>query len=134
MFACSRYIAIVHPIHAHIICCRRRILAVLAVIWPLSLFCGLPTLLYNTLLTPPRQLVVDIQLCVLAFPGPRRAVWATAFKLTEFVLFFLVPVVVQICLYVIIGRKLFVGSKDLHRRQQVRLSLCHKLITEKTAI
>ena len=61
-----RYIAIVHPIHAHIICCRRRILAVLAVIWPLSLLCGLPTLLYNTLRRPPRH---DVQLCVLVLTG-----------------------------------------------------------------
>jgi len=116
---CFRYIAIVHPIHAHIICCRRRILAVLTVIWPLSLLCGLPTLLYNTLRSPPSQPGAAIQLCVLVFAGPRSAVWATVFKVSEFALFFLFPVVVQICLYVIIGRKLFVGSKDLHRRQQV---------------
>lgn len=116
---CFRYIAIVHPIHAHIICCRRRILAVLAVIWPLALLSGLPTLLYNTLLQPPRQSAADIQLCVLVFPGPRSAVWKTIFKVVEFALFFLLPVVIQICLYVVIGRKLFVNSKDLHRRLQV---------------
>ena len=58
---------------------------------------------------------------MLVFPGTRHTVWKTVFKLAEFALFFLVPVVVQICLYAIIGRKLFVGSKDLHHRQQV----CH---------
>ena len=118
-----RYVAIVHPIHAHIICCRRRILAVLAVIWPLSLLCGLPTLLYNTLRRPPRHPAADVQLCVLVFPGDRPALWETSFKVTEFALFFLLPVVVQICLYVVIGRKLFVSSKDLHRRQQVGMHM-----------
>ena len=59
--------------------------------------------------------------CVLVFPGARNAVWKTVFKMAEFILFFLVPVVVQVCLYVVIGRKLFVGSKDLHQRQQVSL-------------
>jgi len=42
-----------------------------------------------------------------------------AFKVAEFALFFLIPVLVQIALYVVIARKLFVGSKDLHRPQQV---------------
>ena len=86
----------------------------------MSLLCGLPTLLYNSLRRPPRQPTADVQLCVLVFTGTRPDVWKTAFKMTEFAMFFLVPVVVQICMYAIIGRKLFVGSKDLHRRQQVR--------------
>ena len=71
---CWRYIAIVHPIHAHIICCRRRIMAVLCLIWPLSLLCALPTLIYNTLVSPPRQPPVDVRLCVLVFPARRYGV------------------------------------------------------------
>ena len=98
-------------------------MAVLAVIWPVSLVCGLPTAVYNTLRRPSRQSSsTDIQLCVLVFPGQRSAVWHTAFKVAEFVLFFLVPVVVQICLYVVIGRKLFVGPKNLQCRQHHQVS------------
>jgi len=92
----------------------------------MSLLCGLPTLLYNTLRRPPRQLTNDVQLCVLVFAGSRPAAWKTAFKMTEFVLFFLVPVVVQVYLYAIIGRKLFVGSKLLYLRQQV----CHIILVK----
>lgn len=53
------------------------------------------------------------------FGGPHGDVWMIAFKVAEFALFFLIPVLVQIALYVVIARKLFVGSKDLHRPQQV---------------
>lgn len=116
MFWCRRYIATVHPIQAHIVCSRRHTLLAIGVIWPLSILCGLPTIFFNTLrsLAPS----VPVTLCLIHFPGD-HVTGSAVYKGSEFVVFFLVPVVVQVALYCVIGRRLFVGTADLHRKMRV---------------
>ena len=108
-----RYIAIVQPIRAHILCSRHRATLVIATIWPLALACALPTVLFNTVRRPHPRFPAD--LCVIDFPGQPR-LYALVHRLVEFVVFFCVPLVVQIVLYSIIGRRLFVGHGSLQHR------------------
>jgi hypothetical protein len=88
----DRYVAIVHPIKAHILCSRRRILLAVSTIWPVACICGLPIALYNQVISP-RGFSVD--LCVLLLPSKDKT-GLMAFKLAEFALYFLGPVVIQV--------------------------------------
>ncbi|XP_023226779.1 neuropeptide receptor 15-like [Centruroides sculpturatus] len=47
----ERYIAIIHPITAHILCCRVRILIIIGCIWPLAMACASPNLIFHILST-----------------------------------------------------------------------------------
>ena len=114
---CYRYIAIVHPIKAHIFCSRRRILVTISIIWPVALLMGLPTALFNRLLTHPK---FPITVCTLMFPGASHQLYKLLFKVSECVLFFLGPVLAQIVLYAVIGKHLFIGTDSLHRKQTVQ--------------
>ena len=114
---CCRYIAIVHPIKAHIFCSRRRILAAIAIIWPVAMLLGLPTPLFNQV-TPPAP-KAPLHLCLTIFPGNHKKVH-TGYRAAEFLLFFLGPVVAQVALYSVVARTLFMGSKSLHRKQTIR--------------
>ena len=66
IFIC-RYVAIVHPIKAHILCSKKRILIAIGCIWPVAILVGLPTLLFNTVKKPHAQFPVE--LCFLSFPA-----------------------------------------------------------------
>jgi len=112
----SRYIAIVHPIQAHILCGRVRTAATIAVIWPVALLAGLPTMIFNQVRRP--QPPIPIELCIIVFPG-NHAMTSIVYKIFEFLLFFFIPIVAQTFLYAVISRRLFAGSKDLHRRTKV---------------
>ena len=111
LFFCFRYIAIVHPIKAHIFCSRRRMLFVICLIWPTVLLLSLPVVLFNQLVGGP-----DIRFCILKFPG-NNIMFIALYKYAEFILFYLTPMVSQVTCYVIIGRHLFAGSETLHRKQ-----------------
>lgn len=120
----SRYIAIVHPIQAHLWCSRKRTIIAIACIWPCAMIFGLPTVLFNKVVTPFKNAPVDI--CRIVFPEPHVS-YMTAFKITEFLLFFLVPVVVQIVLYSIISKHLFIDSKTLYKKKLTNLDGVPKL-------
>ncbi len=83
----------------------------IGVIWPLSLLLGLPTPIYNVVRPPSEK--VSIDLCIMLIPT------YVPFKVTECILFFLGPVLIQIVMYVIVGRRLFVGTERLHRKQTI---------------
>ncbi|XP_045216352.2 neuropeptide receptor 15-like [Mercenaria mercenaria] len=108
----ERYIAIIHPIKAHILCNKRRLVVVLGCIWPFAWIAGLPTLLFNTLdhSGPDRRL----QYCMIQFPGDHMHVFL-AFKYAESLLFYYMPLVLQISLYFRISRHLFIGTDRLYR-------------------
>ena len=116
---CFRYIAIVFPIKAHLLCTRRRTLFVIIAVWILALGFGMPTFLFNSL-TAFNETGLNFKFCVLLFPGDHYKYFA-AFKYTESVLFYFLPLCIQIVCYVIIGKHLFVGIKELHG-QTVRQS------------
>ena len=105
-FVFFRYIAIVHPIKAHIFCSRRRMLFVISLIWPSVVLLGLPVVLFNQLVGGPY-----IRYCALHFPGDDQFHFIALYKYAEFFLFYLIPMVSQVICYVIIGRHLFAGSE-----------------------
>lgn len=59
-----RYIGIIHPIKAHILCNRRRIAVAVTCIWPAACVAGLPTLLFNVV----RQGHPQVRLALAADP------------------------------------------------------------------
>ena len=114
-----RFIAIVFPIKAHIVCTRRRTLYVIIMVWLLAIVLSVPTMLFN-IVTGFNNTETDIQFCALVFPADHMSMFLV-FKYTEAMLFYFIPLVVQIVCYVIIGKHLFIGIKELHG-QNVRHS------------
>jgi thyrotropin-releasing hormone receptor len=80
---------------------------------------GLPTVLYNVVRKPAP---IAPEFCLTIFPGDRQAslVKKTIFKFIEGGLFYITPLVIQVCLYTVIGIRLFAGTEKLHRRQTVK--------------
>ncbi|GAB6025382.1 hypothetical protein CHUAL_011128 [Chamberlinius hualienensis] len=105
----ERYIAIVHPIQAHIVCCRLRILVIIVCTWPLSMLIASPQIFYNVI----KPFSHNFTPCILEFP---RVVDALAFKYLEFTVFYLIPLVLQIALYIRIGKILF--NSDAMKRME----------------
>ena len=75
---------------------------------------GLPTVLFNQVRRPRPSFPVE--LCVINFPDVK---YYTIYKFIEFVVFFLGPVAIQCVLYTVICKRLFAGTKALHRKQTV---------------
>ncbi|KAL8570771.1 hypothetical protein ACOMHN_006921 [Nucella lapillus] len=124
------FIAIVFPIKAHVVCTRRKVLYVIAIIWPVSILYGLPTVLFNRLTplhTPPTipdnpslpPPPVARQHCVIVFPGSHSRHFLT-FKVAESLLFYFLPMITQVALYSVVAKRLFASMEDLHSRFQVR--------------
>nr|KAG5709898.1 hypothetical protein BaRGS_029940 [Batillaria attramentaria] len=110
------YIGIIHPIRAHILCNRRRIGLVVGLVWPVSILAGSPTFLFNRVQRGHPE--VSVQYCMLSFPVDHDFYYLL-FKFAEFGLFYVGPLVVQVVLYAIVSRQLFMGSEKLHRRLTV---------------
>ncbi|KAJ8304340.1 hypothetical protein KUTeg_017923 [Tegillarca granosa] len=113
----ERYIAIIHPIKAHIVCNKRRIVVVLGCIWPCALLTGLPTLIFNDVTLGHPQ--IPVSYCMITFPY-NHVMYFKIFKYVESVLFYFIPLGIQLTLYVFISKHLFVGSDRLHRRVTIR--------------
>ncbi|KAK3607918.1 hypothetical protein CHS0354_036752 [Potamilus streckersoni] len=111
----ERFVAIVYPIKAHILCGRRKIILAVLLIWTIAVGCGSPTVLFNTVLSPAP--VSEIKFCILLFP---RMSHLTIFRYMEFSIFYFVPVIIQVILYSVIGRKLYASTEELHTRFQMR--------------
>ncbi|XP_067664422.1 neuropeptide receptor 15-like [Haliotis asinina] len=107
----ERYIAIVFPIKAHIVCTKRRIFVVIIIVWFFSLMCGTPTALFNSvhLVAPGKYF------CYTHFPGNNSIEYLKAYKYTESALFYFGPLTIQLVCYIVIGKRLFVGVEKLHR-------------------
>lgn len=114
----ERYVAIIHPIKAHIVCNKRRIVFVLGCIWPCACLAGLPTLLFNEVVQGDPTLHVFY--CMIIFPDDHMF-YFVIFKYIESALFYFLPLVIQVTLYVFVTKHLFVGSERLHRRVTIRL-------------
>ncbi|XP_071107564.1 neuropeptide receptor 15-like isoform X2 [Haliotis cracherodii] len=111
----ERFVAIVFPIKAHIVCTRKKILCVIAFIWPVAIGCGLPTLLFNQV----KPVAPGLSLCQIIFPG-NNFQFFIIFKYLESVLFYFLPMVIQIVLYAVIGRRLYASTEELNTRFQMR--------------
>ncbi|GFO24536.1 neuropeptide receptor 15-like [Plakobranchus ocellatus] len=111
----ERYIAIVFPFKAHILCTKTRMCKLIAIIWLASCACATPTAIFNRVRrlseTPPRDF------CLTEFHVNRseHKRYNQAFKYTESVLFYVIPLLLQMVCYTVIGTRLFVGLEKLHR-------------------
>ncbi|XP_076443228.1 neuropeptide receptor 15-like [Babylonia areolata] len=114
----ERFIAIVFPIKAHVVCTRRKVFYVISAIWPASILCGLPTILFNRVATIPVFPGVRQQ-CIIVFPDPHLRHFLI-FKLLESALFYFVPLIVQVILYTVVIKRLFSSMDELHTRFQLR--------------
>ncbi|XP_041364529.1 neuropeptide receptor 15-like [Gigantopelta aegis] len=116
----ERFVAIVFPIKAHIVCTRKKIMIVIACIWPLSIACGLPTLIFNQVV--PVMPNHPVSLCRIMFSRDRseHQKYFMVFKYMESLLFYFLPLVVQVILYAIIGRRLYASTEKLHAQFQMR--------------
>ncbi|KAH3782201.1 hypothetical protein DPMN_160113 [Dreissena polymorpha] len=115
-----RYIAIIHPIKAHILCNRWRIVFVLGCIWPFAWLAGLPTLFFNkVMLGHPDEPFSAIKYCVIQFPYDQD-LYYLIYRVAESVLFYFFPLTVQLILYAFVSKHLFHGSDRLHRTYTVR--------------
>lgn len=111
-----RFIAIIQPIKAHILCGRKKVMVAIGILWPIALLCGLPTVLFNReMMLKPGKLY-----CLTILPGDRQLSMKRykAFKVTENIIFYIVPVVVQIVLYTVVAKRLFAGIEELHAQNQ----------------
>lgn len=109
-----RFIAIVYPIKAHLVCSKRRILIAIGCIWPFSIICGLPTVLFNQLQYIP---TINTTLCVILIPS---STWSAVFDYSQFTLYYFIPIIIQIVLYTVISRKLFASTDQLQTRFHMR--------------
>lgn len=111
----ERFVAIVFPIKAQILCNRRKNFIVVSLIWYVGFMCALPTALYNqVILVNPLQ---NFSLCLTSFP---TMLGQHVYKFSEFALFYFIPVCIQIILYAIIGKRLYVSTSELHTKFQMR--------------
>ncbi|XP_063431121.1 neuropeptide receptor 15-like [Mytilus trossulus] len=118
----ERFVAIVHPIKAQIVCNRRKNILAVGVIWMISCACGIPTVLYNEVkLMIPHA---DISFCITIFPNHQLD--NIIFKFLEFTFYYFIPVCIQIVLYAIIGRRLYASTDELHTKFQMRKELNRK--------
>ncbi|GFN80665.1 neuropeptide receptor 15-like [Plakobranchus ocellatus] len=109
----ARFIAIVFPLKAHELCTRRKVIGAILIIWPVALGCGLPVALYNAEIPRgPR----GSKLCAIQFPGDSKKNFFIAYKFTESVLFYFIPMLLQIILYSIIAKRLFASNAALNGR------------------
>ena len=113
--AVVRYIAIIHPLKAHIVCSRRRMVLAIGSIWLASLALALPTAIYNTTGSPSPALraVLPPRLCGLRLPSRRLHV---AYKYAEAAAFYALPVVTQVACYAVVGRALLASAGARLRR------------------
>ena len=87
----------------------------IALIWPIALGCGLPTAFFNTVTYPAP--FVPFKHCIILFPELHHF---KIFQFTEFVLFYFIPVTIQVILYAVIGKRLYASTEELHTRFQMR--------------
>ena len=97
---------------AHLLCSRKKMTVVIALVWPTVFLLGLPVAMFNRLV-PASPGDSTVHYCVLRIPGSIK--YFILFKYMEFSLFYIIPMLVQIVCYSIIGRHLFAGSQELHR-------------------
>ncbi|XP_041364329.1 neuropeptide receptor 15-like [Gigantopelta aegis] len=107
----ERYIAIVFPIKAHIVCTKRRVIFVIMLVWTLSLLCASPTAVFNMVV--PSE--IGVHFCLTNFPGSHLT-YMKLFKYSESILFYFGPLLVQLVCYIVIGKRLFIGVERLHRQ------------------
>lgn len=84
----------------------------MAMVWPSAIACALPTAIFNRVRQPFPG--AGILFCITDFP--EQAVY----KFIESGLFYFIPIFIQVALYAIIAKRLYVSTDELHTRFQMR--------------
>lgn len=106
-----RYIAIVFPLKAHILCTRRHTTITMIIVWTIAVAFGLPTTIFVTVV--PIGFNASVGFCQLVFPATEPSMYFT-FKYVEAVVFYFLPLLIQLVCYIIIGKHLFLSVEALH--------------------
>ncbi|XP_063435497.1 neuropeptide receptor 15-like [Mytilus edulis] len=108
----ERYIAIVFPLKAHILCTRRHTMVTMVSVWFVAVGFGIPTTIFVTVV--PVGINASLCFCRLVFPEaePNKDMFFT-FKYMESVIFYFLPLLIQLLCYVIIGKHLFLSVEAL---------------------
>ena len=101
-----RSAAILYPIKAHTLLSKRRITIAVSSIWLLSTVCALPTAIYNDVMISRKS---PHSYCRPNLPKA----FLMAYQYTEFAVFFAIPLIIQITLYILISRRLNESAKAL---------------------
>ncbi|KAK3776128.1 hypothetical protein RRG08_046795 [Elysia crispata] len=110
----ERYIAIVFPFKAHILCTKKRMCKLIVFIWLASCACAAPTAIFNRVRRLSQTAPQDF--CITEFHRNRSVHmrYNQVFKYTESALFYLLPLILQMVCYTVIGSRLFVGLDKLY--------------------
>ncbi|RUS90040.1 hypothetical protein EGW08_002227 [Elysia chlorotica] len=110
----ERYIAIVFPFKAHILCTKKRMCKLIVFIWLASCACAAPTAIFNRVRRLSQTAPKDF--CLTEFHRNRSVHmrYNQVFKYTESALFYLLPLALQMACYTVIGSRLFVGLDKLY--------------------
>ncbi|BFY97020.1 hypothetical protein BsWGS_00060 [Bradybaena similaris] len=117
----ERFIGIVFPLKVNELCTRKKIIIAIIIIWAASILCGLPVVIFNR--TVPT--VPGVEHCQTMFPGNDTAHLYLLYKYSESVLFYYLPMVIQLILYSIIAKRLYASNDELSNQFKMR-STCHR--------
>ncbi|CAG5135076.1 unnamed protein product [Candidula unifasciata] len=117
----ERFIGIVFPLKVNELCTRKKTIISIIIIWTVSIFCGLPVAIFNqTVPTAP-----NIKHCLTVFPDNNLSQLYIIYKYSESVLFYYLPMVIQIILYSIIAKRLYASNDELSNQFKMR-STCNR--------
>uniref|UniRef100_A0A2C9JXQ3 G-protein coupled receptors family 1 profile domain-containing protein n=1 Tax=Biomphalaria glabrata TaxID=6526 RepID=A0A2C9JXQ3_BIOGL len=107
---CSeRFCGILFPFKVYDVFIKRNLLPIVTLIWFISGLCGLPVLLFNTVIPT----LNGYDTCQIVFPGTHSNRTFFIYKCLESILFYFLPLMTQVTMYSMISRRLFSSSKKL---------------------
>ncbi|XP_052233081.1 thyrotropin-releasing hormone receptor-like [Dreissena polymorpha] len=101
-FTMERYIAICHPLRSHRICTVNRAKRIIAGIWTFGILYCTPWLGLTNLIEEKRN-TITVQLCQIRLKREQYL----AYYLADFILFYIIPLLISAILYGLIARMMF---------------------------
>ncbi|RWS06987.1 growth hormone secretagogue receptor type 1-like protein, partial [Dinothrombium tinctorium] len=112
----ERFYAICRPLQAGYKCTKRRAIIIIACIWIISSLSSIPLLFITELLTVEYIDGTFVSTCV----NTLKSSWHPTYYVTIFVLFFCLPFLVLVYIYIIIAKKLVADSHNLITSTRVK--------------
>ena len=113
-FSMERYFAICHPLHSYAITSFKRAIKIIALVWIVSFICATPFALYSTVNYidfPPGTGKIVTESAFCAMLQENLPPYLPVYEISSF-LFFLLPMIIIIVLYVRIGLTLRNRNKN----------------------
>ncbi|XP_029344196.1 neuropeptides capa receptor [Acyrthosiphon pisum] len=111
-FSMERYLAICHPLHSYAMSGLKRAVRIIAVVWVISFFAALPFAMFTTVdyvdFPPGNGPILESAFCAMLDKNVPTGV--PVYELSS-LLFFLVPMMIIIVLYVLIGLQIRQSSR-----------------------